>query len=47
MKAKGYDVADLSQDDRGVWRGHATLKDGRPAEVILDLDGNIYSIPRR
>ena len=44
MKAKGYDkVAELQKDNRGIWRGQATLRDGRSAEVILDLDGNIYS----
>ena len=44
MKAKGYDeVADLQKDHRGIWRGKTSLKDGRPAKVVLDLDGNIHS----
>jgi hypothetical protein len=46
MRAKGYEqVAELRKDDRGIWRGKTTLEDGRPATVILDLDGNIYSQP--
>jgi hypothetical protein len=46
MRAKGYEqVAELHKDDRGIWRGKTTLEDGRPATVILDLDGNIYSQP--
>ena len=44
IEAKGYlDVSDLEQDNRGIWRGYATMKDGRPVEVTLDLEGNIYS----
>jgi hypothetical protein len=44
IEAKGYlDVARLEKDGRGIWRGTATMKDGRPVEVILDLEGNIYS----
>jgi len=48
IEAKGYDVSKLEKDKRGIWRGKATLEDGRPAEVILDLEGNIYSqlVPR-
>jgi hypothetical protein len=44
IRAKGYsDVFGLQQDNRGIWRGQATLKDGRSVIVILDLEGNIYS----
>ena len=44
IEAKGYlDVSGLQKDDRGIWRGDAILKDGRSVNVILDLQGNIYS----
>lgn len=44
IEAKGYlNVSGLVQDKRGVWRGQATMKDGRPVDVILDLEGDIYS----
>ena len=43
MKAKGYEVAELHKDGRGIWRGDSTLKDGRRVQVTLDLEGNIYS----
>ena len=44
IEAKGYsDVSGLQKDIRGIWRGEATMKDGRPVAVILDLEGNIYS----
>jgi hypothetical protein len=44
IEAKGYlDVSDLTQDSRGIWRGNATMKDGRRVDVTLDLEGNIYS----
>jgi hypothetical protein len=43
MKSKGYEVAKLEKDGRGIWRGDATLKDGRRVQVTLDLEGNIYS----
>jgi hypothetical protein len=44
IEAKGYsNVSGLQKDSHGIWRGDATLKDGRPVEVILDLEGNIYS----
>ena len=44
IEAKGYlSVSGLQKNDRGIWRGHAILKDGRPVTVILDLQGNIYS----
>jgi hypothetical protein len=33
----------LEKDGRGIWRGKATIKDGRPVNVTLDLEGNIYS----
>jgi len=46
VEAKGYSkVSGLQKDSRGIWRAAATLKDGRPVKVILDLDGNIYSLP--
>jgi hypothetical protein len=44
IKAKGYlNVSALQKDNRGIWRGRASLKDGRPVAIVLDLDGNIYS----
>jgi hypothetical protein len=44
IEAKGYlDVSGLEKDSRGIWRGKATLQDGRPVNVTLDLEGNIYS----
>lgn len=44
IQAKGYaDVYGLQRDSRGVWRGRATMKDGRSVVVVLDLEGNIYS----
>jgi hypothetical protein len=44
IEAKGYlDVSGLEKDRRGIWRGKATLKDGRSVDVTLDLEGNIYS----
>ena len=48
IKEKGYlNIAELQKDGRGIWRGKAILKDGRPVEVILDLEGNIYSEPKQ
>ena len=44
IEAKGYlDVSKLEKDPRGIWRGEATLKDGRSVDVVLDLEGNVYS----
>jgi|EndMetStandDraft_6_1072998.scaffolds.fasta_scaffold71331_1 hypothetical protein len=44
IEAKGYsNVSGLEKDSRGIWRGKAELKDGRPVYVTLDLEGNIYS----
>jgi len=44
IEAKGYrDVSELQKDDHGIWRGKATMKDGMPVTVVLDLEGNIYS----
>jgi hypothetical protein len=44
IEAKGYsDVSGLQKDNHGIWRGKATMKDGRSVAVVLDLDGNIYS----
>lgn len=44
IESKGYrDVAKLQKDRRGIWRGEATTKDGKPVDVTLDLEGNIYS----
>jgi hypothetical protein len=44
IEAKGYlNVSRLQQDSRGIWRGKATMEDGRPVTVTLDLEGNIYS----
>ena len=44
IAAKGYlDISGLKKDDRGIWRGKATMKDGKSVAVILDREGNIYS----
>jgi hypothetical protein len=44
IEAKGYsNVSGLHKDSHGIWRGEATLKNGKPVEVVLDLQGNIYS----
>jgi hypothetical protein len=44
IEAKGYsNVSELEKDSRGIWRGKASLKDGRSVYVTLDLEGNIYS----
>jgi hypothetical protein len=44
IDAKGYsNVSGLHKDSHGIWRGDATLKNGKPVEVVLDLQGNIYS----
>jgi hypothetical protein len=46
IEAKGYlHLSKLQQDPRGIWRGTADLKDGRAVNVVLDLEGNIYSNP--
>jgi hypothetical protein len=45
IEAKGYsNVSGLQKDNRGIWRCRATMKDGSPVAVTLDLEGNIYSI---
>ncbi len=44
IEAKGYrNVSKLEKDRRGIWRGEATTEDGKPVDVVLDLEGNIYS----
>ena len=44
IEAKGYsNVSGLQKDNRGIWRGKATMKDGATVAVILDMEGNIYS----
>jgi hypothetical protein len=44
IETKGYlNVSRLEKDRRGIWRGKASLKDGRPVDITLDLEGNIYS----
>jgi hypothetical protein len=44
IEAKGYlEISGLEKDSRGIWRGKGTMKDGRPVNVTLDLEGNIYS----
>jgi hypothetical protein len=46
IEAKGYsNVSGLYKDGHGIWRGDATMKNGRPVDVVLDLEGNIYSKP--
>jgi hypothetical protein len=45
IEAKGYsNVSGLQKDNHGIWRGKAIMKDGSPVAVILDLEGNIYSL---
>jgi hypothetical protein len=44
IEAKGYvNVSGLMQDGRGIWRGQAMMRDGKTVDVILDLEGNVYS----
>ena len=44
IEAKGYlNVSGLVQDRRGIWRGEAAMNDGRSVDVVLDLEGNVYS----
>ena len=44
IEAKGYsNISGVQKDDHGIWRGKATMKDGRSVAVTLDLEGNIYS----
>ena len=44
IESKGYlEISRLEKDKRGIWRGKANLRDGRSVDVILDLEGNIYS----
>jgi len=44
IEAKGYlEISGLEKDSRGIWRGKGTMKDGRPVNVTVDLEGNIYS----
>ncbi len=44
IETKGYlEVSRLEKDARGIWRGKASLRDGRSVDVILDLEGNVYS----
>ena len=46
IESKGYrNLSELEKDVRGIWHGKAMMKDGRPVNVILDLEGNIYSEP--
>jgi hypothetical protein len=48
IEAKQYsNVSGLQKDTHGIWRGKATMKDGRSVAVILDLEGNIYSEIKR
>jgi hypothetical protein len=48
IETKGYrDVAELQKDDRGIWRGRGSMKDGRRVDITLDLEGNIYSQPNK
>lgn len=44
IEAKGYlNISGLVQDHHGIWRGEAAMKDGRSVDVVLDLEGNVYS----
>jgi len=44
IESKGYlEVSRLEKDTRGIWRGKASMRDGRSVDVILDLEGNVYS----
>jgi hypothetical protein len=41
IEAKGYSsVTGLRRDAKGIWSGKA-VKDGIPANVMLDLTGNV------
>ena len=38
IETKGYlNITRLEKDKRGIWRGKATMKDGRSVDVTLDL----------
>lgn len=41
-KAGYADVTELTQDDKGVWRGTA-MKDGKTVNVALDYQGNVVA----
>ena len=43
IEARGYgNVTGLAKDDKGVWHAKA-MKDGKPANVALDYQGNVVS----
>jgi len=43
IEANGYtSLSGLMKDDSGVWRGKA-VKDGKPVDVSLDFQGNVFA----
>jgi hypothetical protein len=43
IEAKGYSsVSELQRDSKGTWRGKA-MKDGKPVNVILNLQGSVVA----
>jgi hypothetical protein len=43
IEANGYsNVSGLQKDAKGIWRGKA-VKDGKPVNVILDLQGSVVA----
>ena len=45
IEARGFsNVSELKKDDQGIWRGKAQ-RDGRPVDVALDYQGNVFGDP--
>ena len=42
IEGRGFaNVTELKKDEQGIWRGRAQ-KEGRPVEVALDFQGNVF-----
>src|SRR6185295_7560873 len=43
LESQGFtNVSGLKKDDQGIWRGKAQ-RDGKPVDVALDFQGNVFS----